>query len=124
MWFQLALSMDGPVLGILVGMDNLLYFRILDIASLLGKKNGTMFAKCFTNDIVLGNHVLPPTQQYPKQTARVQLVTRKMQLFTLLAVKIKNWPKNFQTPSRLDMLMCRAKEHLNVRTSNLLNWLW
>ncbi|GFR25573.1 hypothetical protein TNCT_313321 [Trichonephila clavata] len=52
-----------------------------------------MFAKCFTNDIILGNHVLPPTQQYPKQTARVQLVTRKMQLFTLLAVKIKKLAK-------------------------------
>ncbi|GFR00483.1 hypothetical protein TNCT_350001 [Trichonephila clavata] len=96
MWFQLALSMDGPVLGILVGMDNLLYFRILDIASLLGKKNGTMFAKCFTNDIVLGNHVLPPTQQYPKQTARVQLVTRNAALHIIgrknkkLAKKLSN----------------------------------
>ncbi|GFR16689.1 hypothetical protein TNCT_391371 [Trichonephila clavata] len=96
MWFQLALSMDGPVLGILVGMDNLLYFCILDIASLLGKKNGTMFAKCFTNDIILGNHVLPPTQQYPKQTARVQLVTRNAALHIIgrknkkLAKKLSN----------------------------------
>ncbi|GFR03133.1 hypothetical protein TNCT_478221 [Trichonephila clavata] len=96
MWFQLALSMDAPVLDILVGMDNLLYFRILDIASLLGKKNGTMFAKCFSNDIILGNHVLPPTQKYHKQTARVQQVTRNAALHIIgrknnkLAKKLSN----------------------------------
>ncbi|GFR16604.1 hypothetical protein TNCT_246551 [Trichonephila clavata] len=53
-------------------------------------------AKCFTNDIVLGNHVLPPTQQYPKQTARVQLVTRNAALHIIgrknkkLAKKLSN----------------------------------
>ncbi|GFS73089.1 hypothetical protein TNCV_3606701 [Trichonephila clavipes] len=76
MWFQLALSPEAPLLSVLVGFDNLLYFRILDIAKLLGKKNGTMFAKRFQYDIILGLNVLPRTQTYPKQTAGAHLVTR------------------------------------------------
>ncbi|GFQ69525.1 hypothetical protein TNCT_33871 [Trichonephila clavata] len=89
MWFQLALSSDAPVLGILVGTDILLYFRILDIASLLGKKKGTMFAKCFKNDIIFGNNVLPPTQKYPKQTARAQLVTRNAAIHIIRRKNVK-----------------------------------
>ncbi|GFQ85130.1 hypothetical protein TNCT_530761 [Trichonephila clavata] len=89
MWFQLALCSDAPVLGILIGTDNLLYFRILDIASLLGKKNGTMFATCFPNDIIFGNNVLPHTQKYPKQTARVQLVTRNAAIHIIRCKNIK-----------------------------------
>ncbi|GFV98900.1 hypothetical protein TNCV_200451 [Trichonephila clavipes] len=76
MWFQLALSPEAPLLNVLVGIDNLLYFRILDIANLLGKKNGTIFAKRFKCDIILGFNVLPPTQTYPKRVAGAHLVTR------------------------------------------------
>ncbi|GFY64063.1 hypothetical protein TNIN_183961 [Trichonephila inaurata madagascariensis] len=76
MWFQLALSPEAPLLGVLVGVDNLLYFRIVDIANLLGRKNGAMFAKRFPYDIILGNDVILRTQKYPKQTACAHLITR------------------------------------------------
>ncbi|GFY03573.1 hypothetical protein TNCV_3212101 [Trichonephila clavipes] len=46
------------------------------IANLLGKKNGTMFAKRFQYDIILGLNVLPRTQTYPKHTAGAHLFTR------------------------------------------------
>ncbi|GFV26967.1 integrase catalytic domain-containing protein [Trichonephila clavipes] len=46
------------------------------IANLLGKKNGTMFAKHFKYDIILGLNVLPRTQTYPKHIAGAHLVTR------------------------------------------------
>ncbi|GFQ65952.1 hypothetical protein TNCT_329721 [Trichonephila clavata] len=80
MCFQLALSPDAPPLGLLVDADNLLYFYIVDIASLLVRKNGRMFAKRFPYDIIFGNNVLPPTQRYPKQTACAHMVTRNAAL--------------------------------------------
>ncbi|GFS79009.1 hypothetical protein TNCV_4342341 [Trichonephila clavipes] len=78
MWFQLALYSDAPLLGVLVGSDNVLYFRILDLAYLLGRKNGTTFARRYSNYIVLGKDVLPLTQQfkYPRLTEIARLVTR------------------------------------------------
>ncbi|GFT41593.1 uncharacterized protein TNCV_944501 [Trichonephila clavipes] len=45
-------------------------------ANLLGKKNGTMFAKRLKCDIILGLNVLPRTQTYPKHIAGAHLVTR------------------------------------------------
>ncbi|GFY67222.1 hypothetical protein TNIN_228211 [Trichonephila inaurata madagascariensis] len=48
----------------------------VDIANLLVRKNGAMFAKRFPYDIILGHNVLPRTQKYPKQTACADLVTR------------------------------------------------
>ncbi|GFX43053.1 hypothetical protein TNCV_2710981 [Trichonephila clavipes] len=60
--------------------ENLLYFRIANFSdkekNLLGKKNGTIFAKRFKCDIILGFNVLPPTQTYPKRVAGAHLVTR------------------------------------------------
>ncbi|GFS98117.1 hypothetical protein TNCV_3849921 [Trichonephila clavipes] len=76
MWFQLALNPDNPLLGVLVGSDNLLYFRIMDIAHLLGRKNDTTFSKRYSCDIVLGKDVLPLTQKYLRYTANAHLVTR------------------------------------------------
>ncbi|GFU00015.1 hypothetical protein TNCV_1659711 [Trichonephila clavipes] len=77
MWFQLALYPDAPLLGILVGSDNLLYFRIVDLGYLLGRKNGPIFAKRFPYDNVFGKDVLPLTQTYPRYTANARLVTRE-----------------------------------------------
>ncbi|GFV49975.1 hypothetical protein TNCV_1392561 [Trichonephila clavipes] len=74
MWFQLALYPDAPLLGVLVGSDNLLYFRIIDLGHLLGRKYG--FAKQFPYDIVFGKDVLPRTQTYPRYTANARLVTQ------------------------------------------------
>ncbi|GFU91748.1 hypothetical protein TNCV_3994501 [Trichonephila clavipes] len=78
MWFQLALYSDAPLLGIMIGSHNVLYFRTIDLAYLLGKKNGTMFAKRYSNCIVFGIDVLPLTQiyKYPRLTEKVRLVTR------------------------------------------------
>ncbi|GFS47493.1 hypothetical protein TNCV_4219501 [Trichonephila clavipes] len=74
MWFQLALYPDAPLLGIMVGSDNLLYFRTIDLGHLLGKKYG--FGKQFPYDIVFGKDVLPRTQTYPRYTANARLVTQ------------------------------------------------
>ncbi|GFX25802.1 hypothetical protein TNCV_2639461 [Trichonephila clavipes] len=74
MWFQLALYPDAPLLGILVGIDNRLYFRIMDLGYLLGRKYG--FAKRYPYDIVIGKDVLPLTQKYPRYTANARLVTQ------------------------------------------------
>ncbi|GFX32329.1 hypothetical protein TNCV_4410971 [Trichonephila clavipes] len=74
MWFQLALYPDAPLLGVLVGSDNLLYFRIIDLGHLLGRKYG--FAKQFPYDIVFGKDVLPWTQTYPRYAANARLVTQ------------------------------------------------
>ncbi|GFU74706.1 hypothetical protein TNCV_2430961 [Trichonephila clavipes] len=74
MLFQLALYPDAPFLGVLVGSDNLLYFRIIDLGHLLGRKYG--FAKRFPYDIVFGKDVLPRTQTYPRYTAIARLVTQ------------------------------------------------
>ncbi|GFQ80441.1 hypothetical protein TNCT_67001 [Trichonephila clavata] len=76
MWFQLALHSHGPFLGVLVGADSLLYFRIFDLAHLLGKRNGSAFAKRFLHDLVRGRDVLPSFQIFPTQTERAQLVPR------------------------------------------------
>ncbi|GFX07966.1 hypothetical protein TNCV_1236471 [Trichonephila clavipes] len=78
MWFQLALYPDAPLLGVLVGSDNVLYFRIMDLAYLLGKKNGTIFSRRYSNYIVFGKDVLPLTQhyKYPRLTEIARLVTR------------------------------------------------
>ncbi|GFX76014.1 hypothetical protein TNCV_1995681 [Trichonephila clavipes] len=74
MWFQLALYPDAPLLGILVGIDTRLYFRIMDLGYLLGRKYG--FAKRYPYDIVFGKDVLPLTQKYPRYTANARLVTQ------------------------------------------------
>ncbi|GFU03472.1 hypothetical protein TNCV_2257061 [Trichonephila clavipes] len=74
MWFQLALYPDAPLLGVLVGSDNLLYFRIIDLGHLLGIKYG--FAKRLPYDIFVGKDVLPRTQTYPRYTANARLVTQ------------------------------------------------
>ncbi|GFU65832.1 hypothetical protein TNCV_567411 [Trichonephila clavipes] len=74
MWFQLALYPDASLLGVMVGSDNLLYFRIIDLGHLLGRKYG--FAKQFPYDIVFGKDVLPRTQTYPRYTANARLVTQ------------------------------------------------
>ncbi|GFR33304.1 hypothetical protein TNCT_277111 [Trichonephila clavata] len=76
MWFQLALHSHGPFLGVLVGADSLLYFRIFDLAHLLGKRNGSAFAKRFLYDLVRGRDVLPSFQIFPTQTEWAQLVPR------------------------------------------------
>ncbi|GFS72643.1 hypothetical protein TNCV_1420471 [Trichonephila clavipes] len=76
MWLQLALYSDAPLLGVLVGSDNVLYFRIIDLAYLLGRKNDTTFARRYSNYIVLGKDVLPLTQKNPRYTANARLATR------------------------------------------------
>ncbi|GFX65839.1 hypothetical protein TNCV_12811 [Trichonephila clavipes] len=80
MWFLLALYSDAPLLGVLVGSDNVLYFRILDLAYLLGRKKGTTFARRYSNYIVLGKDVLPLNQQYKYSglTEVERLVTRDL----------------------------------------------
>ncbi|GFW63896.1 hypothetical protein TNCV_706021 [Trichonephila clavipes] len=90
MWFQLALYPDAPLLGVLVGCDNLLYFRIMDLAHLLGRKNDTTFAKRYPYDIVLGKDVLPLTQNYPRYIANARLVTRDTE-FHLLRDHLWRW---------------------------------
>ncbi|GFU74771.1 hypothetical protein TNCV_2431611 [Trichonephila clavipes] len=100
MWFQLGLYSDAPLLGVLVGSDNVLYFRILDLAYLLDRKNGTTFARRYSNYIVLGKDVLPLTQQYkyPRLTEIARLVP-EVQPIVSCVMKILNWPKDFQTSS-------------------------
>ncbi|GFX02777.1 hypothetical protein TNCV_4437591 [Trichonephila clavipes] len=74
MWFQLALYPDASLLGVLVGFDNRLYFRIMDLGYLLGRKYG--FAKRYPYDNVFGKGVLPLIQKYPRYTANARLVTQ------------------------------------------------
>ncbi|GFY61722.1 hypothetical protein TNIN_226281 [Trichonephila inaurata madagascariensis] len=112
MWFQLALYPDAPLLGVLVGSDNFLYFRIMDLANLLGRKNGSIFAKRYPYDIVFGKDVLPLTQKYPRYTAKAHL-SPETQPIVSYYVKVLNWPNDFQTPSILAMPTCKVSEPLN-----------
>ncbi|GFV82890.1 hypothetical protein TNCV_1179051 [Trichonephila clavipes] len=99
-WFQLALYPDAPLLGVLIGSDNLLYFRIMDLTYLLGRKNGTIFARRYSNNIVYGKDVLPLIQKYPRYTANAHLVTR-------------------DTANRI---LCRGNLELAERFSNVLDY--
>ncbi|GFX62949.1 hypothetical protein TNCV_1100421 [Trichonephila clavipes] len=76
MWFQLAHYPEATLMGVLVGSDNIWHFCITDLAYLLGRKNGTTFARRYSNYIVLGKDVLPLTQKYARYTANAHLVTR------------------------------------------------
>ncbi|GFW90534.1 hypothetical protein TNCV_565721 [Trichonephila clavipes] len=89
MWFQLALYPDTPLLGVLVGSDNLLYFRIMDLGYLLGRKNEPTFAKRYPYDIIFGKHVLPLTQKYLRYTANARLVTRDTAYWILCREKLE-----------------------------------
>ncbi|GFS48790.1 uncharacterized protein NPIL_209131, partial [Nephila pilipes] len=89
MWFQLAFNAYGPALAALVGMNNKLYFRIIDVAQLLGKKNGYCFAKRFSSDIVLGKDVLPLIRHYPHHTLHARLVTTNIVFRILQAENVE-----------------------------------
>ncbi|GFT70688.1 hypothetical protein NPIL_433301 [Nephila pilipes] len=73
--FRLTFNSYHPALLALVGMNDVLYFRIVDIAQSLEIKNGYCFTKHFASDIVQEKDVLPPLRRYPHHTMHARLVT-------------------------------------------------
>ena len=75
MWFRLILADLCAPLAALVGSDGYLYWRVLDLAQLLGRRNVYQFAKTVVDGSVRGRDVLVfPPLAATETTLRSQLV--------------------------------------------------
>lgn len=61
MWFKIQLSSYLPPISVLVGVDGMLYLKLVDIGALLGKKNAYSYKQYKLFHAVEAREVLPAT---------------------------------------------------------------
>ncbi|GFX80646.1 uncharacterized protein TNCV_499131 [Trichonephila clavipes] len=68
MWFKILLPNQHHPLAVMVGKDGKIYFRHVDVGTLLGRSNAYKFTKRFDTFVIQGKDVLPVHKPYPVMT--------------------------------------------------------
>ncbi|GFY60202.1 uncharacterized protein TNIN_385881 [Trichonephila inaurata madagascariensis] len=96
MWFKILLPHQHYPLAAMVGNDDKLYFRLVDVGALLGRSKMSEFAKRFNNLVIQGKYVLPAHKRYPIMTQKSKLVTPDV-VFNILSAELSSLTTNFAT---------------------------
>ncbi|GFW69012.1 uncharacterized protein TNCV_2919101 [Trichonephila clavipes] len=70
MWFKILLPKQHHPLAAMVGKDGKIYFRLMDVGTLLGRSNAYKFIKRFDIFVIQGKDVLPVHKLYPVLTQK------------------------------------------------------
>ncbi|GFU88362.1 uncharacterized protein TNCV_847551 [Trichonephila clavipes] len=96
MWFEILLPHQHYPLAAMVGKDDKLYFRLVDVGALLGHSKVYGFAKSFDNLVIQGKDVLAVHKLYPVMTQKSKLVTPDV-FFNILNNDLSSLVTSFAT---------------------------
>ncbi|GFX85862.1 uncharacterized protein TNCV_2472641 [Trichonephila clavipes] len=94
MWFEILLSHQHYPLAAMYGNDVKLYFRLVDVGTLLARSKVYKFAKRFDNIVIQGKDVLPGHKQYPIMTQKSKLVSPDV-VFNILNAELSSLATRF-----------------------------
>ncbi|GFX42244.1 uncharacterized protein TNCV_4310791 [Trichonephila clavipes] len=78
----------------MVGKDGKIYFRLVDVGTLLGRSNAYKFTKRFDTFVIQGKDVLPVYKPYPVMTQKSKLVTPDV-VFNILNAELSSLATSF-----------------------------
>ncbi|GFU58530.1 uncharacterized protein TNCV_4894621 [Trichonephila clavipes] len=96
MWFKILLPNHHHPLASMVGKDGKIYFRLVDVETLLGRYNAYKFTKRFDTFVIKGKDVLPIHKPYPVMTQKSKLVTPDV-VFDILNAELSSLATSFAT---------------------------
>ncbi|GFX33226.1 uncharacterized protein TNCV_2353951 [Trichonephila clavipes] len=96
MWFKILLPNQHHPLAAMVGKDGKIYFRLVDVGTLLGQSNVYKSTKRFDTLVILGKDVLPVHKSYPVMTQKSKLVT-PVKVFNILNAELSSLATSFAT---------------------------
>ncbi|GFT93778.1 uncharacterized protein TNCV_4715691 [Trichonephila clavipes] len=96
MWFKVLLPNQHHPLAAMVGKDGKIYFRLVDVGTLLGQYNVYKFTKRFNTLVIQGKDVLPVHKSYPVMTQKSKLVTPDV-VFNILNAELSSLATGFAT---------------------------
>ncbi|GFU36767.1 uncharacterized protein TNCV_365341 [Trichonephila clavipes] len=96
MWFKILLPNQHHPLAAMVGKDGKIYFRLVDVGTLLGQSNVYKFTKRFDTLVIQGKDVLPVHKSYPVMTQKSKLVTPDV-VFNILNAELSSLATSFAT---------------------------
>ncbi|GFX80644.1 uncharacterized protein TNCV_499111 [Trichonephila clavipes] len=94
MWFKILLPNQHHPLNAMVGKDGKIYFRHVDVRTLLGRSNAYKFIKRFDTFVIQGKDVLPDHNPYPVMTQKSKLVTPDV-VFHILNAELSSLATSF-----------------------------
>ncbi|GFV60028.1 uncharacterized protein TNCV_874361 [Trichonephila clavipes] len=96
MWFKILLPNQHHPLAAMVGKDGKIYFRLVDVGTLLGRSNAYKFTKRFYTFVIQSKDVLPVHMPYPVMTQKSKLVTPDV-VFNILNAELSSLATSFAT---------------------------
>ncbi|GFV61539.1 uncharacterized protein TNCV_92431 [Trichonephila clavipes] len=94
MCFKILLPNQHHPLAAMVGKDGKIYFRLVDVGTLLG--HVYKFTKRFDTLVIQGKDVLPVHKSYPVMTQKSKLVTPDV-VFNILNAELSSLATSFAT---------------------------
>ncbi|GFV47659.1 uncharacterized protein TNCV_1708551 [Trichonephila clavipes] len=104
MWFKILLSNQHHPLAAMVGKDGKIYFRLVDVGTLLGRSNAYRFTKRFDTFLIQGKNVLPVHKPNPVRTQKSKLVTLGA-VFNILNAELSSLATSFATSLNAGMAL-------------------
>ncbi|GFW07725.1 uncharacterized protein TNCV_3918581 [Trichonephila clavipes] len=80
----------------MVGKDGKIYFRLVDVGTLLGRSNAYKFTKRFNTFVIQGKDVLPVHKPYPVMAQKSKLVSPDV-VFNILNAELSSLATSFAT---------------------------
>ncbi|GFX42128.1 uncharacterized protein TNCV_2135431 [Trichonephila clavipes] len=96
MWFKILLPNQHHPLAAIVGKDGKIYFRLVDVGTLLGRSNAYNFTKRFDTFVIEDKDVLSVHKHYPVMTQKSKLVTPD-DVFNILNAELASLGTSFAT---------------------------
>ncbi|GFW46588.1 uncharacterized protein TNCV_1936581 [Trichonephila clavipes] len=96
MWFKILFPNQHHPLAAMVGKDGKIYFRLVDVGTLLGRSNAYKFTKRFDTFVIQSKDVLPVHKPYPVMTQKSKLVTPDV-VFNILNAELSSLAMSFAT---------------------------
>ncbi|GFW77422.1 uncharacterized protein TNCV_2498151 [Trichonephila clavipes] len=96
MRFKILLPNQRHFLAAMVGKDGKIYFRLVDVGTLLGQSNVYKFTKRFDTLVIQGKDVLPVHKSFPVMTQKSKLVTPDV-VFNILNAELSSLVTSFTT---------------------------
>ncbi|GFS62559.1 uncharacterized protein TNIN_445831 [Trichonephila inaurata madagascariensis] len=94
MWFKILLPHQHYPLAAMVGNDDKLYLKLVNVGALLGRSKVYEFAKRFDNLFIQGKDELPAHKRYPIMTQKSKLVTPDV-VFNILNAELSSLATSF-----------------------------
>ncbi|GFX82810.1 uncharacterized protein TNCV_1699291 [Trichonephila clavipes] len=104
MWFKILLPNQHHPLAVMVGKEGKIYFRLVDVGTLLGQSNVYNFTKRFDTLVIQGKDVLPVHKSYPVMTQKSKLVTPDV-VFNILNAELSSLATSFDTSLNAGMAL-------------------